>query len=150
MRWRGLVLLGIALSIQLILGVTGTPWPLLVASMGLIAAFLFINRERAGFPLALTGLLLNLVVIAANGAMPVSAHAAAIADPGLAIASSDQRHIYATPETHLNLLGDVIPFAGKVLSIGDILMALGLVWFVGSAGRRQLGKGTAISLRQSL
>lgn len=124
----------VGVMIQLTAGLTSTPLALLVTSMGLIAAFLFVNRERAGLPLALVGLVLNLVVIAANGGMPVSE--IALTRSGTEVPASDQRHVVASTETHLNLLGDVIPVGAKVLSIGDVMMAVGLAWFVvGSAGR---------------
>ncbi len=44
---------------------------LLLASMGLIALFLLLNLRRPGMSLAAVGLMLNMLVIGVNGAMPV-------------------------------------------------------------------------------
>jgi hypothetical protein len=94
-----------------------------------IAAFLYINRTRPGFPLTLTGLSLNLIVIGANGAMPVSGHA--LEKVALAgVPAGDLRHAVADGDTHLSLLGDVIPLGERVVSLGDLVMLVGLVWFL--------------------
>lgn len=136
LRWVAVLLVG--MTIQLFAGLTSTPPALLVSSMLLIAAFLFANRARAGFPLALLGLVLNVLVIAANSGMPVSENA--LVRSGLELSALDQRHVASGAETHLNFLGDVIPVAGKVLSIGDVLMALGLLLFlIGSVGQLRSG-----------
>ncbi len=130
-----LPLLAIGLGAQLIFGLTSTPLVLLVASMLLIAAFLFVNRRRAGFPIVLIGVLLNVGVIAANGGMPVSAHAAAQVDEHNGVPSSDLRHVDADAGTRLSFLGDVIPLGDKVMSIGDLLMLGGLAVFLFSTAR---------------
>lgn len=122
------------MMIQLATGLASTPPALLVGSMFLIAGFLFVNRHQAGLSLALLGLMLNLLPIAVNGAMPVSSHAASIARPGLDIDVAHQRHLFAGPGTRLSFLGDVIPVGGKVLSVGDVLLLAGLVRFVTLVG----------------
>lgn len=133
LRWMAVLLVGV--TIQLVAGLTSTPPAVLVGSMLLIAAFLFANRARAGLPLALVGLMLNLAVIAVNGSMPVSQRA--LSRSGAELSASDQRHEISGADTRLPYLGDVIPVGAKVLSIGDVFMALGLVWFVAESFRSQ-------------
>lgn len=122
------LLLG-GLGMQLLFGLTSAPAPALLASMTLIAAFLWLNRARRGFALTLTGLGLNIIVIGANGAMPVSGYALErISISG--VAPNDLRHTIADGRTTLSFLGDVIQLGERVVSIGDILMAAGLMWFL--------------------
>lgn len=125
------------------MGFTSTPALVLLMSMLGIAVFLLLNRARAGFPLALAGLALNIVVIGANGAMPVSAHA--IEKISLSsVHPADLRHSVADGDTLLPFLGDVIPLGERVVSIGDVLMFAGLVWFLISTVRSLLWRpGTA-------
>src|SRR5439155_20104550 len=90
----------------------------------------------AGITLISVGLLANAVVVAANGAMPVSIDAAYRARVGIsAIASgSDARHQIAGTGTQLRWLGDVVPvplpWRPEVVSAGDVLVAAGLAELV--------------------
>lgn len=104
----------------------------LVLTVLLVALFMVGNRGLAGTPLIAAGLLLNLVVIAANGAMPVSLAAAGRA--GLTAAdlslAQDGLREPVDEDTRLRWLGDVIPFAlplrPQVVSPGDVLVASGV------------------------
>ena len=128
-------MLFLGLGTQVLFGLTSTPPLALVASMILIAVFLFENRMISGVRLTLIGLLLNIVVIVANGRMPVSGQAVqsmSLADVPL----SDLRHGIADSGSFLSFLGDVIPAGGGVFSIGDILMAVGLFVFLFCQARR--------------
>ena len=104
--------------------------------------FLLGNRSVPGLPLVGTGLVLNLLAVAANGAMPVSRYAAARAGVSLAgiAAGSDAGHVVAGSGTALRALGDVIPVPlpvwPEVVSAGDVLVAAGLGLFVVVAMRR--------------
>lgn len=95
------------------------------------AAFLVRNRGRAGLPLVAGGFVLNALVVAANGAMPVSGAAAQRAGVPLA---ADERHEPATGATRLAPLGDVVPVPlpprREVASPGDALVAAGLALYV--------------------
>jgi len=104
----------------------------LVLTALLVALFMVGNRALAGTPLIGAGLLLNVVVIAANGAMPVSVAAAGragltAAELGLA---QDGLREPVDDSTRLRWLGDVIPFAlplrPQVVSPGDVLVASGV------------------------
>lgn len=104
-----------------------------------VVAFLALNRHLPGMQLAALGLFLNVVVIAANGAMPVSESAAAtvgladeLQDPGV-------KHEVLDSDTKLGFLGDVIPIPvlNKLISVGDVVLALGIGLL---AYRRTLGE----------
>lgn len=136
--FRGTHLLILGLGTQLVIGgLISTPPLVVVLSMALIAAFLFLNRARSGFPLALAGLALNGIVIALNGAMPVSAPAMQVVGTA-ELPPGDLRHALATGDTVLPWLGDVIRVGERLVSIGDILMLGGLVWFLAATARSLL------------
>lgn len=102
------------------------------------AVFLIANIRMAGAKLALVGVLLNLLVIAANGgSMPVVGGdcGACAADSNL----SPARHVMAT-DAKLSLFADRLQVPGsdgKVrLSVGDVALATGLLWMSVMAGVR--------------
>ena len=75
---------------------------------------------RLAFATLLLGGLLNAVPILLNGAMPYSASAGDVAEGVKGVRIDDH--------TLLPMLGDVIPLpAGKFMSVGDIVLALGTV-----------------------
>jgi hypothetical protein len=104
----------------------------LAGSAALVVAFLARNRGIRGTGLVALGLTLNAAVVAANGAMPVSAEAAGRAGVGTQdlLRGGDPRHELAGPETRLRQLGDVVPvplpLRPEVVSPGDVLLAAGL------------------------
>lgn len=116
----------------------------LITSAGLAAAFLVANRGVRGTGLVALGLAANALVVALNGAMPVSPAAAARAQVELAdvAAGQDGRHVVSGPRTRLPWLGDVVPvllpLRPEVVSPGDVLVAAGLGQLVvlGMAGGR--------------
>jgi hypothetical protein len=67
-----------------------------------------------------------VIVIAANGAMPVSPDAARVADTEITIEGIGHEPI--TDDTVLPWLADVIPLPGLrfVVSPGDVVLALGI------------------------
>ncbi len=132
---RGLPLLGVGIAVQLVLGPSSTAPFLLVLSMASIFGFVLINRTSPGLRLVLLGMALNLVVIGLNGAMPVSGSPFPEGPEALVVPEGDVRHSRAGSGTRLALLGDVVPFGGRIFSPGDILMAAGLGLFVLSSLR---------------
>lgn len=133
LRRRGLAV-G-ALLAQLAGAVVGGPLHAvgLAVSAALVVAFLHGNRHVRGTGLVALGLAANALVVGLNGAMPVSAHAAARA--GTAPASPDDpRHEPAGAGTRLPWLGDVVPlplpWRPEVVSPGDVLVAAGLAQLV--------------------
>ncbi len=105
---------------------------ILLASIGAVTAFLVANRHLPGIAMACVGLALNLAVIGANGAMPVSAHAAEVAGASDSLKAPGVKHERLDEDSRLALLGDVIPLPGlkSILSVGDVLLALGLAHLV--------------------
>ena len=134
-RVRWLTLLFEGLLVQLVFDVWDPPGltdagalGVLLLSNAAVGGFLLLNRRIHGMLIVGFGLLLNTIVITANQAMPVSASAASAAglEPPPAI-SDDLKHERLNSETRLGWLGDVIPVPGlnEVLSIGDVVLALG-------------------------
>lgn len=108
----------------------------LIVSTSLVIFFLSRNRRIAGTALVAAGLLANVLVVGANGAMPVSATAAGRAGVSVQdlLRGAGARHELAGAQTRLRWLGDVIPFPlpvrPEVLSPGDVLIAAGLAQLV--------------------
>jgi len=134
LRTRRLVVL--AFLAQLVGTVVGGPLhPVgLAASAGLVVAFLLRNRSVRGTGLIALGLLANALVVGANGAMPVSLHAAAQAGVALEDLAAGARHEVADRGTRLPWLGDVVPVAfpprPEVVSPGDVLVVAGAAQLV--------------------
>lgn len=133
---QGLIEQGVGIVDQLRL-------PLLSLGFGLLAVTLWLNRSQAGLLVAMTGVLANGVAIAVNGGwMPVYVPAIAVA--GLSPSDFSPTLHTALPET-LGLefilrggpLGDIlplpVPILANVVSVGDLLLAAGIAWFLFSA-----------------
>ena len=104
-----------------------------------------INRDRPGLWLAGLGVLMNFVVIALNGGMPVLAEAAEVASgfaPGAPDIAEGFKHVVLDERSILVFLADVIPIRianyGQVLSLGDVFLAVGLGRFVEFELRRPI------------
>lgn len=142
--WRARSLLGAALLVQVAASFgPGAAYPGGLGLSALLAlAFLAHNRRLPGMALVAGGLLLNALVVLANGAMPVSATAAARAGVRLdaVTGGEDPRHLVAGEGTPLGALGDVVPVAlplrPEVASPGDVLVVAGLVSLVVGGMRR--------------
>ena len=111
------------------LGDAGDLLVLIVTNLG-VATFLVVNRELPGMLLAAIGLVLNVLVIAANGAMPVSPDAAERV--GLAASDMGLKHELLTDDTLLPFLADIIfvPGISKIVSVGDLFLGAGVAWLV--------------------
>jgi hypothetical protein len=101
--------------------------------------FLFMNRKNPGFLIILIGVFLNFLVMVINGGrMPVSVEAAAVLDPRYVEVLKDSlyaKHTMLTASSHLGFLGDVIPISSpyprtQIISIGDIIMNIGIFFFI--------------------
>lgn len=150
LRLRSPWLLWLALGAQLVLVAfpgEETAWriALNVATYPLGLAWVWLNRDVPGMWIVGLGAVCNLVAILANGGvMPASARALEIAglstDPDLFTNSA------VLTDPRLLFLGDVIPtpswlpFA-NVVSVGDVLIALGLAYAIHRiAGSRLAGR----------
>jgi hypothetical protein len=134
LRWSWLLFAGLGLQIVVdqVTGrgplAPGQGYGLLLASQLLVLGWVVVNRWRPGMLLILVGLVLNAVVIGANGAMPVAPEA--IADIGLAGAQVPPgKHELLTEATRLKFLADIYPLPPlrTIVSIGDVVLAAGLI-----------------------
>lgn len=136
LRSRALVVA--ALLAQLCGTVVGGPlYPVgLLCSAGLVVAFLVRNIGVRGTGLLALGFAANALVVAVNGAMPVSVEAAGRAGVSTqdVVVGSDPRHELAGPQTRLPWLADVVPvplpLRPEVVSPGDVLVAAGAAQLV--------------------
>lgn len=126
----------VALVVQVVVDIWDPDWlgetgdvAVLVGSNIAVAVFLIRNWKLPGMPAAGAGMVLNVTVISANGAMPVSRRAEEVAgmlaDPGV-------KHEVLGSNTLLPWLADVIPIPvlHRLISPGDILIAFGIGWLV--------------------
>jgi hypothetical protein len=163
LKLRGTWLILVALLIQLALFPTGLFEPLIqsyqeywhLASYACLLGFAGLNwREKAMWPMTL-GLLLNFLAIAVNqGHMPVSLDAVEASGAHKTLQALRETGIHgnvmrmcAQPElencraTYLNFLGDIfylpkwIPMS-RPFSLGDLLLGLGLLYFLQLKMRR--------------
>lgn len=137
-QFRFVWLLFSALLVQVAFDIWDPAWlsetgdlVVLLATNVAVAGFLALNWHLPGMFLAAGGLLLNVLVIALNGGMPVSLEAAEIA--GLHDFSAwGIKHEPLGEATILPWIADVIPLPGlkQLLSIGDVVLAGGIAWLV--------------------
>lgn len=159
-NFRWVPLLFLALIVQLGFDLWDPEWlndagdiAVLVASQAVVALFLAVNWKLPGMALAAFGFTLNVLVIAANGAMPISDEAARAAG----LKNFDEfgiKHERLDDDTAVSWLADVIPLpgTGKIISAGDIFLAAGIGWLVyrrtteaeeGRGGREAVTPGEA-------
>lgn len=102
-------------------------------SFALLMILVVLNRKARGMWLLGLGVLMNFIVIALNGGMPVLAGAAEVAS-GFTVADPDLsgtfKHVPLDEGSRLTFFADVIPLRllgiGEVISLGDVFLALGL------------------------
>jgi hypothetical protein len=136
---RALWLLGAGLALQIAFGSFDPGWFdaqtrfwILIGSNLLVVGFLIANLRLPGMWLAAAGLALNLIVIASNGAMPVSAQATETFGGSPPAEGGGFKHEPMTDTTSFAILGDVIPIGPLrlVISLGDVLLAAGILYLV--------------------
>lgn len=136
LRWVWLLFVGVmfqvaadALVILEVLEATGAvTYGLLLTSQILVIVWVIGNWQLPGLVLVAIGLILNAVVMAANGAMPVSPEAIAV----LGRDGSDLvrgKHILMDETTRLPWLADIwpVPPILAIISVGDVILAAGLI-----------------------
>lgn len=133
-HWWGAALAGLLLQAAPIAREHELAIAALAGSYSLLMAFALINRRLPGAWLVMVGLGMNLVVVVPNGGMPVSASAVHEAGgPTSAGIATDLKHHEMSGGDALSFLGDVIPVPspiGIVLSPGDVLLYVGVAWFL--------------------
>lgn len=120
-------------ALQLLSGVlTDISVALVLLSYVLLLAFCAMNLRLVGMGIVLVGLALNSLVIGVNGGMPV--RRSAVVAAGIAgyddipeIRLKGKRH-FEDDDDRLMFLADIIPIPGlqEVLSIGDVVMSVGV------------------------
>ncbi|HEY2667258.1 MAG TPA: DUF5317 domain-containing protein [Actinomycetota bacterium] len=107
----------------------GATGPLVLAlSYGCVGAFVALNVRFPGTLIIGLGLALNLSVILANGAMPVSRWAVRLSGSDAAPhLENSVKHMDMRSTTRLRLLGDIIPVPPiGVVSVGDVVLGAGV------------------------
>jgi hypothetical protein len=109
-------------------------YPLVVASYAALLVVGVRNLHLVGMGLVVAGIALNASVIVANHGMPVRPSAAEAAGVDRVAAG----HHFERPSDRLVALGDVLPARplGEVLSVGDLILAVGLADLVVRMTRR--------------
>lgn len=130
-----------ALAVGLLTG-TAIVFGSLLATAGALL-WLAMNPDLGGRRLIAAGMLLNAVAIVANGGMPVDPVAAAAAVPDARI--SGGRHILLDEGTTMAWAVDRIPLPplGIVVSIGDILLAIGVAALVYRGSRLSISPASS-------
>lgn len=109
---------------------TGGTVALLLVSEAAVLAFCMRNWYRAGMVLVAAGFTMNMLVILANGGMPVAPDAIASlgGDPATAGTLAGKHHLMSST-TALPWLADVIPVAplDLIISVGDVVLIAGMV-----------------------
>ena len=132
-KWNPLLVFGLVFQIVFIawdpewLGDAGGLGVIVISNLS-VAAWLFANRALPGLGLAAAGMALNLLVIVGNGAMPVLESSARHAGVEDRLETAGLKHERLDDDTVLPWLGDAIPVPPfrEVLSVGDVVLALGL------------------------
>jgi hypothetical protein len=109
----------------------------LLASLAVLIAVAFVNRQLTGVAVVGLGLLVNLVAVAVNGGMPV--RAGALEAAGLEVGElAEPRHL-ETRSDPLPVLGDVlpVPLVDEVVSFGDLIIVFGAADAVRELSRRR-------------
>ena len=111
---------------------SGLQGSVLGVSLAMLTGFAAVNRHVPGMGVLTIGLVLNMTVVLANGAMPV--RASALVDAGVAsaeeLADTDPGagRRFAQNDDVAEFLGDIIPVEpfGAVMSFGDLIALMGI------------------------
>lgn len=144
--WLLFIALGLQIGTRFLPDEDWSEWTgvaMVLTSFVLLMALVLMNRSKQGMWIAGLGVLMNFVVISANGGMPVLAGAAEVAS-GFTVANPDLsgsfKHVLLDENSRLTFFADVIPLRlvgiGEVISLGDIFLALGLGVFLEHELRR--------------
>ncbi len=133
-------------------GMTG---PLVLAiSYACVGAFVALNFRFPGALIIGLGLALNLSVILANGAMPVSGWAVRVSGSHSALhLENSVKHTNMRSRTRLRFLGDIIPVPPiGVVSAGDVVLGAGVFvlvsYLMAPPNRHRSGKKRRIRRRR--
>ena len=133
---RGWWMLIIGFGLQIVANLLGEDQHDLAVALVLISyapllAVVTLNRRAPGMWIAGIGILMNFVVIAANGGMPVLPEAVELAGGNAeSLRSLNAKHVLLDLDTTFPFLADIIPLPGSVISLGDVFFAIGLGVFI--------------------
>jgi hypothetical protein len=138
--WLLFLALGLQLGTRFLPDSSWSEWvgvTMVLISFALLMVMVLLNRAKPGMWIAGLGVLMNFVVIAINGGMPVLPGAAEVAS-GFTVENPDFsgsfKHIALDETSRLTFFADVIPLRlvgiGEVISLGDVFLALGLGVFL--------------------
>ncbi|HEY7668641.1 MAG TPA: DUF5317 family protein [Actinomycetota bacterium] len=134
-RWTALAFAAVAAQLLPIVGLAGSI--LLFASFAALIAFAAVNLRVPGFAPVLIGLALNALVIVANQGMPVTRDALVASNQSATLTAlvtdGGSKHHLADDDTRLVFLADAIAVGAPIdqaISVGDILVHVGVGWFV--------------------
>jgi Family of unknown function (DUF5317) len=106
-----------------------------LVSFGLLALLAWSNRRLAGVPIVAAGLISNMVAVGVNGgSMPTLPAALAALDPGYVVANNSS--FDASPKLAWLVDRWAVPSwspVGNVFSVGDVVLAVGIVVVVVAA-----------------
>jgi hypothetical protein len=146
--WAIFAALGLEIAAMELPGLSeGLRAALMLVAYPVGALFLAANWRVPGMPLVALGAGLNLLAIGVNaGVMPASP--SALAGAGLPVTEPGFQNSTALPQPRLAFLGDVfyIPASwplSNVFSVGDVLIALGMVWALHRICRSRLAPSWA-------
>lgn len=101
---------------------------LLELTMLILVIGLWFNRHLPGVVCIMAGAIVNMIsVLIHGGRMPVMERAAELAQ--IPFSPEDARHQLMTPDD-IWWLGDWIPLFKVVISPGDVLVGIGIIWFL--------------------
>jgi hypothetical protein len=103
-------------------------WLVLLSYLPLLLV-VALNQRMPGMWITGVGILMNFTVIALNNGMPVLPEAIELAG-GDAEMALGAKHVVLDGTSHLPFLADIIPLPGSVISLGDVLLAVGLGVFI--------------------
>jgi hypothetical protein len=142
-RWWALLPVGLVLAVVATRANGAVAGVLGVAGLGGLVTFTARNLHLAGMGILTAGLGLNLLAIVVNAGMPVRPGAlvtAGVVDTGEAgtVELAGYRYL-ERPEDPLPIIGDVIPLplGRSVVSVGDLVIAVGVADVVAHLTRRR-------------
>ena len=104
-------------------------WLVLLSYLPLLAV-VALNQRLPGMWISGIGILMNFTVIALNNGMPILPEAFELAGGNLANLQLDAKHVILNTDSYVPFLADIIPMPGSVISMGDVLLAVGLGVFI--------------------
>jgi hypothetical protein len=103
-------------------------WLVLLSYLPLLGV-VALNQRMPGMWISGIGILMNFTVIALNNGMPVLPEAIVLAG-GSADMALGAKHVILDGNSQFAFLADIIPIPSSVISLGDVLLAVGLGVFI--------------------